>query len=189
MICAVCCGTKREVEIDCPGSCAYLKSGREYESERKEINSELIARARAFNQSFLNEYGPFLELSSRVVAEERLSSPWLVDADVAEVYKALQATMKTLSSGIYYETMPEGNAGQSLFRKLKAFFDTLMSPGPEAQHRPLRVSEILGLLDFLLLAVSINSSGRPRSRQYLDWVAQASGMTQPPAESSRLILP
>jgi len=189
MICAVCCGTKREVEIDCPGSCVHLKAGRSYESERKQIDSELVARAKAFNQNFLNEYGPFLEMLSRAVAEERHSSPWLVDADVMEVYKALNATMKTLSGGIYYETLPQGTAGQSLFRKLKVFLDALMSPAPEAQHRPLRVSEILGLLDFLLLAVSLNSSGRPRSRQYLDWVTQASGVSEPPAESSRLILP
>jgi hypothetical protein len=189
MICAVCCGTKREVEIDCPGSCVHLQAGREYESERQQIDPELIARAKPFNQTFLNEYGPFLELLGRALAEERPTSPWLVDAEVAEVYKALHATMKTLSGGIYYETLPEGNAGLSLFRKLKAVLDSLMSPAPDARHRPLRVSEILALLDFLLLAVSINSSGRPRSRQYLDWVTRASGLPEPPAESSRLILP
>jgi hypothetical protein len=32
-ICAVCCGTKREIEIDCPSNCAYLRSGRDYEAE------------------------------------------------------------------------------------------------------------------------------------------------------------
>lgn len=189
MICAICCGTKREVEIDCPGSCVHLRAGRSYESDRKQLDSEVLVRAKAFDQSFLNEYGRFLELLSRAVAEERLDSPWLVDADVTEVYKALKATMTTLSGGIYYETLPEGNAGQSLFRRLKAFLDALMSPVPEAQHRPLRVTEILSLLEFLLLAVSVNSSGRPRSRQYLDWVTQASGMSEPPVESSRLILP
>jgi hypothetical protein len=188
-ICAVCCGTKREVEIDCPGSCVHLQAGRLYESERKELDPELIARAKAFNQSFLTEYGHFLELLSRAVAEERFASPWLVDADVMEVYKALKATMTTLAGGIHYETLPEATSGQSLFRKLKSFLDALMSPSPEAPHRPLRVTEILGLLDFLLLAVSVNSSGRPRSRQYLDWVTRASGLVQPPAESSRLILP
>jgi hypothetical protein len=177
------------VEIDCPGSCVHLKAGRSYESDRKPLDSELVARAKAFDQSFLNEYGHFLEALSRAVAEERLTSAWLVDADVMAVYKALHATMRTLSGGIYYETLPEGTAGLSLFRKLKTFLDELMSPGPDAPHRPLRISEIVSLLDFLVLAVGVNSSGRPRSRQYLDWVTQASGMPAPPAESSRLILP
>ena len=189
MICAVCCGTKREVEIDCPGSCVHLKAGRSYESERKNPNAEILSRAKAFNQSFFNEYGFLLELLSRSVAEERTTSPWLVDVDVLEVYKALSATMKTLSGGIYYETLPEGNARVSLFRKLKVFLDNLMSPSPDAQHRSLCVTEVLTLLEFLLLAVNVNSSGRPRSRQYLDWVTAASGLAEPPSESSRLILP
>jgi hypothetical protein len=189
MICAVCCGTKREVEIDCPGSCPHLRAGRSYEFERKQLDSELLARAKVFNQSFFNEYGYFLEMLSRAVAEERFASPWLMDADVREVYKALEATMKTLSGGIYCETLPEGPAGQSLFLNLRRLLEGLMSPDSEAQHRSLRVSEILSLLDFLLLAVSVNSSGRPRSRQYLDWVSAASGLSEPPTESSRLILP
>ena len=33
-ICPVCCGTKREVEIDCPSDCVYLHAGREYESSK-----------------------------------------------------------------------------------------------------------------------------------------------------------
>lgn len=188
-ICAVCCATKREVEIDCPGSCVHLKSGRSYDAERSQLDPEIVARAKPFNQHFLNEYGPLLELLSRVVAEERLTSPWLLDADVKKVYEALSATMKTLDSGIFYETLPESSATLSLYRRLKSFLDNFMSPPPEAQHRPLRVAEILSLLDFLHLAVTINSSGRPRSRQYLDWVTAASGMQPPSTESSRLIVP
>jgi hypothetical protein len=188
-ICAVCCGTKREVEIECPGSCVYLKTGSSYEADRKPVDAELLVRVRSFPQSFLNEYGPFLEMISRLVSEERLTSPWLVDIDVMSVYKALTATMKTLSGGIYYETLPDSSGQLALFRRLKALLDILMSPPPEAQHRPLKVSEILDMLAFLLLAATLNSSGRPKSRQYLDWLAAASGMAEPPASSSRLILP
>ena len=188
-ICAVCCGTKREIEIECPGSCVHLKAGREYESDKKPVDTELLVRVRSFPQSFLNEYGPFLEMISRLVAEERLTSPWLVDIDVMEVYKALTATMKTLSGGIYYETLPESSAQLSLFRRVKTFLDVLMAPPAEARHRALKVSEILDMLAFLLLAATLNSSGRPKSRQYLDWLAAASGMAEPRASTSRLILP
>jgi len=54
-ICAVCCGMKREVEIDCPGSCVHLKAGRSYESDRKQIDAEIVTRAKPFNQHFMNE--------------------------------------------------------------------------------------------------------------------------------------
>lgn len=120
--------------------------------------------------------------------EERLAAPWLVDADVADVFRALSATMKTLSSGIYYETLPETPARHGLFKKLKAMLDAMMAPS-DSQQRALRVSETLEVLDFLQLSLAANTSGRPRSRQYLDWITGMSGLAAPSVESSRLILP
>jgi hypothetical protein len=187
-ICAVCCGTKREVEIDCPASCVHLQAGRSYESTRKPTDPNLVARARSVRESFFSEYGPIVEALGKAVAEERYASPWLVDLDVAEVYRALTATMKTLSSGLYYETVPEGPARIALFRKLKEILDGLMSPA-DSHHRTLRVSEVLEILDFLMLSFAANSSERPKSRQYLDWLCAMAGMAAPPPESSRLILP
>jgi len=125
----------------------------------------------------------------QVLAQQRLESPWILDSDARMVYEALAATMKTLSSGIYYETLPDGPVRIALFRNLKTLLDRLMSPGAEAHHRVLRVSEVLSILDFLILAVDANSSGRPKSRRYLDWVSATSGIAEPPPESSRLILP
>jgi hypothetical protein len=186
-ICAVCCGTKREVEIDCPSSCVYLQAGRSYESERKTFDPSLAARARSLKENFLTEYGPILQTLAVAVAEARYAAPWMVDQDVDDIYQALKATMKTLSSGIYYETLPEGPAKVALFRKLKEIFDALSTPSDA--HRVLRVSEVQEILDFLLLSIQANSSGRPRSRQYLDWICSMSGVAPPPAESSRLIIP
>jgi hypothetical protein len=187
-ICAVCCGTHREIDIDCPSSCVYLKTGTSYQSERKPIDGSLYARVQSFGVEFVEQYGPVLATIGQAVTEERASSTWLVDSDVAEVYKALSTTMKTLSSGIYYETLPEGPIRLALFRRLKGLVEALMEPA-NAETRRLRVSEIQNILDFLLLTVAMNSSGRPRSRQYLDWIAAASGAQASPADSPRLIIP
>src|SRR5262245_12693486 len=78
-ICAVCCGIKREVEIDCPSSCIHLQSGRSYESERKPLDPQLVARVRSYGENFLNQYGPALDALGSALADERLASPWLVD--------------------------------------------------------------------------------------------------------------
>jgi len=187
-ICAVCCGTHREIDIDCPSSCVYLKAGTSYESDRKPIDATLYARVQSFGVEFIQHYGPVLGMIGQAVTQERESSTWLVDNDVDEVYKALSATMKTLSSGIYYETLPDGPIRLSLFRKLKGIFDALMEPSG-AEPRRLRVSEVLNILDFLILTVALNSSGRPRSRQYLGWIAEASGGVASPENPSRLIIP
>jgi hypothetical protein len=186
-ICSVCCGTHREIDIDCPGSCIHLKTGSTYESERKPIDQAIASRVQNFGADFVQHYGPILALVGQAVAEERRGSAWLVDADVAEVYKALAATMKTLSSGIYYESVPENPIQGALFRRLKGVLDALMESS--GTQRALRVAEVLNILDFLGLTVVLNSSGRPKSRQYLDWIALASRVPESPSESSRLIIP
>src|SRR5262245_13045111 len=104
-ICAVCCGTKREVEIDCPSSCVYLKASRSYELDKPVGERELLAKMQKYDQRFVEKHHHVLAAISGNVAEERLSSPWLVDKDVVESYKALASTMRTLSSGIYYESL------------------------------------------------------------------------------------
>ena len=186
-ICPVCCGTHREVTIDCPTSCVHLKAGQSYESERKPIDHALLTRVQGFGTPFVQQYGHILAAVGQAVTEERRTSNWLVDADVAEVYKALGATLKTLASGIYYESLPDGAIRQSLFRRLKSMLDSLMESSDS--RKALRISEVLSILDFLALTVALNSSGRPKSRQYLDWIAAASGAASPATEPSRLIIP
>jgi hypothetical protein len=177
------------VEIDCPSSCPHLKAGRSYESEKRVPDPEVAARVQAFDPGFVQRYNPILDALTFAVAEERVQSPWLVDGDVIEVYKGLHTTMKTLSSGIYYETVPEGSIRQALFRRLKSVLDSLMTPSPEAQQQTLKVTEALQVLDFLRFVATANSNARPKSRQYLDWISGMAGLMEPSNEASRLILP
>src|SRR5262249_34968370 len=188
-ICAVCCGTKREVEIDCPSSCPHLIAGRSYEAEKRIPDPELVQKVEKYSNDFVYRYAPILDSISRSVVEERLQSPWLVDNDVVEVYKSLSATMKTLSSGIYYETLPDGPVQLSLFLRLKAQLDELIQPSANADKSILKVSEAVDVLDFLTFAVQANSSVRPRSRRYLDWLSQMSGVAPAAEQPSGLILP
>src|SRR5216117_1171423 len=55
-ICAVCCGTKREVEIDCPSSCSYLKASRSYESEKPVLDPQVSSKVRNYDESFIERY-------------------------------------------------------------------------------------------------------------------------------------
>ena len=188
-ICAVCCGMKREVEIDCPSSCSYLKASRSYEAEKRIPDAELAAKVQKYDQTFIYRYNQMLNAITSAVGEERLNSPWLVDNDLIEVYKALTATMKTLSSGIHYEALPDGPVRLSLFRRVKATLDELMGPDPNADRRVLKVSEAIDVLDFLTFAAQMNSSIRPRSRRYLDWISEMSGLSPQAQQSSGLIIP
>jgi hypothetical protein len=186
-ICAVCCGTKREIEIDCPSSCGYLKASRSYEAEKPVVDSELAAKVRKYDERFFNQYQDLLNAANRAIAEERLDFPWLVDSDVVEALKALRTTMQTLSTGLYYESLPDSTVRVALFRKLKQLFDKQMQP-ESADDRPLKVSEAIDVLDFLTFAALVNSGVRPRSRRYLDWICETFGYEQP-RQSSGLIIP
>jgi len=188
-ICAVCCGSKREVEIDCPSSCPHLIAGRTYEAEKRVPDPELANKVEKYSSDFIYRFSPVLDAISRSVVEERLKSPWLVDNDVIEVYRSLSATMKTLSSGIYYETLPEGTVRIALFRRLKVQIDELMQPSPNADRRILKASEAVDVLDFLTVAAQANSGIRPKSRRYLDWLNSMAGVATPSEQSSGLILP
>jgi hypothetical protein len=168
-ICPTCCGTKREVEIDCPSDCAYLKQGRRYETNLNPIGTETPHRE--FSQQFRHRYGVVITTLAQVILEERVGNPSLLDADVREVLEALKATTKTLSSGIHYETLPQGGAAaMSLYRGLKSLVDEMMRPHGLTDDA-LRVSEAPDVLDFIVVSVDLHSGGRPKSRRYLDWLS------------------
>jgi hypothetical protein len=188
-ICAVCCGTRREVEIDCPSSCPYLKASRSYELEKPIPDPELAAKVQRFGEDFLEKYYGFLDMLTLAIIAERMNSAWLVDHDVIEVLKTLRATFKTLSGGIYYESLPDGPVRQALSRRLKELLDQMMQPDPAADRRTLKISEAMDILDFLTVMVQLNSSVRPKSRRYLDWISEKYAGQMPAQQSSGLIIP
>jgi len=147
-----------------------------------------LVKIRKYDDAFVHRFHHVLDMINNAVVQERMASPWLVDRDVVEVYKAVAATMRTLSSGIYYESLPAGPVRLALFRRLKDAFDDLMKPDSAGDHPVLKASEAAEVLDFATLAAQMNSTVRPRSRRYLDWLSETFGYP-PPQQSSGLILP
>ena len=187
LICPVCCGTKREVEIDCPSDCRYLQTGRAYEWERGGSGRPLPGQ-RQFNEQFFYSHGELIASVASALLEERSALPGLVDQDAREAFKALQATMKTLDAGIYYETLPvAGGGATAIYRRLKGVLDEWLQPG-SPDREAAKVSDVLAVIDFMIATSDFHSSERPRSRRYLDWLR---GMVPDsgPDESSRLIVP
>ncbi len=171
-ICSVCCGTEREVSIDCPSDCPYLIAARQYDLERREIDWAKV---------------PFHETkipSSFVVAHERLllalsyatclyarENPQLVDSDVATSLESLAETYRTLSSGIYYEKPPDYALQRGLYEALKAAVQDYKKV--EAQQLGLsntRDGEIRDATIFLAQLGATRSNGRPKGRAYLDFL-------------------
>ena len=120
-ICAVCCGTKRLVQIQCPSDCSYLSVARDHPPaavlRQQQHDFGLLVRiSRDFNDrqsrlfvivtTFLNGY-PVQDLQP------------LIDDDVAEAAAALAATFETASRGVIYEHRPASLPAERLVSTLK----------------------------------------------------------------------
>jgi len=186
-ICASCCGSKREVEIDCPSSCYYLVAGRAYEGDQRVPDPELVLHVQRLGERFVDRRSHILSAVCSAIVEERISSPWLVDTDVIEAFKSLNTTMKTLASGIYYETLPESSVQASLFRRLKTLFDEFMQP--QMSENMLKASDVVDVLNFLTVSATLNANSRPRSRQYLDFLNSMAPPKSAERQTGNLIIP
>jgi hypothetical protein len=164
-------------------------AGRVYESDRRIPDPQLESAVQKFDKSFTYRHAPVLNAVCLAICEERTAAPWLLDTDVIEVLKDLAKTMKTLSSGIYYESLPESVVQVSLFHRLKRLFDGFMQPQPQSLEPSLKVSDAIDVLSFLTYFATVNSNSRPRSRQYLDLLNTMAERTAQENRAGNLIVP
>lgn len=124
-ICAVCCGTKRLVEIACPADCAYLGAAEKHPAaavrRRQEQDIGLLMSALGrLSQGQLQLYFVVQAFILRFVPEGTLAR--LVDADVAEAAGALASTLETAERGVVYEHRCASAVAEELRRALRGFF-------------------------------------------------------------------
>jgi hypothetical protein len=189
-ICPVCCGTKREVEIDCPSNCVYLQVGREYESDRMARSGQLPQRtSRLWQEAFISRYyGVFLSLWE-IILEERTRFPELLDRDVQDTFDSLIQTYETLDKGIYYETLPSSILQRSLYSSLKSFLEA-QDKEFDISHQRLKTDTILDCLRFQKELAASVVLPRPKSRAYLDHIHEMlSDSKTSVGEQPRIILP
>jgi hypothetical protein len=120
-ICAICCGTKRLVEIRCPDDCSYLLAAREHPSastvrQQQRDTGLLLHSIRDLNQQ---QAELFFLLNTFLLRYEPPGLNPLIDADVAEAAAALAGTFETASRGVIYEHRPAGLPADRLAAALK----------------------------------------------------------------------
>lgn len=183
----MCCGTKREIEIDCPSDCAYLHAGRSFRSEREPARQPSRSRMQ-YDEKFFSRHAPVIATLAKVIVEERNRTPNIVDNDSIQAYLSLKSTLETLSNGLYYETAPENNVvAAALFRRMKESVDQMMLPNKDGPL--LTIIDALNVVDFMISTAEFHSSGRPKTREYLDWLATMLPQASKQKEHSGLIVP
>ena len=120
-ICAVCCGTKRLVQISCPSDCAWLLSAREHppatvvRQQQRDVGL-LVRFMRDFSERQSQLFFLIAAFLARYEAPE-LQAP--LDDDVAEAMGSLAATFETASRGLIYDHRPASVLAERLTAALK----------------------------------------------------------------------
>ena len=187
-ICSVCCGTKREVEIDCPSDCIYLWSGREYESRRTLPPGQEAQRTeRLWQDEFiLSHTGTFVKMWGSIISVRR-QFPEIVDSDLQSAVESLIQTYQTLDKGIYYETLPAKSLQKEFYLALKSVFE---SAERESELSRLKTGTILDCLNFHKEMGQAMVFSRPKSRAFLDRIEEMyRSSASNPVEEPRIVTP
>ena len=105
-ICSLCCGTEREVSVDCPLECEFLREARRREKPPEPSAAELPNRDIQVSERLLRDNEPLLAFLSVTIFQTAMQVPGVVDHDVLDALDGLIRTYRSLQSGVYYESRP-----------------------------------------------------------------------------------
>jgi hypothetical protein len=128
VICPVCCGTKRLVEIRCPDDCVYLASSRRHPAASVQRQHELdVALLLPAMTAFTDRQSRFFFMFQAIALRHRGGAlrP-LLDADVAEAAATSAATLETASRGVIYEHAPATLNAQELSGAFRHAFEEIV---------------------------------------------------------------
>ena len=187
-ICPPCCGREREVSIECPFDCVYLQEAHRYELERAEPPTQLPYAAHDVPRDFLHEKEPFIGGLSHWLMRSALNNPGVVDADLRTTLDALIRTYETLSSGLVYETLPEGPLRVNLYRELQKFVeDWRKQESQRTGLEAIRDGDVLRSLVFLGRLAQAHDNHRPRGKAFVSFLRRVFPETTT-QQSQRLII-
>jgi len=191
-ICAVCCGTEREVSIDCPSDCSYLIAAHRYEDgHQRALPPDTPLLDETISQDIVYTHQQLMAALAFSIAKFCAVHPDAVDTDVLAAIQSLAQTYKTLTSGIIYEKPPNAPLPRELYGALTAFLSEVKKQQAErAGSVVLKDSEVFYLLVFLYRMGLLRSNGRRRSRRFIEFLrGQFPQSPELQREESRIIVP
>ena len=188
-ICALCCGTEREVTLACPLECEYLREAHRREKPVPVPEAQLANPDIVVNEDFIRSHEEFLLFCIYSLVQAALRTSGAVDSDVVEALEALVQTHRTLEAGLYYESRAQNTIAAGVQRSFAASLADYQKLRTEREHlSPVRNAEILAILVFLHRLAQQNQNGRPRGRMYLDLLLQMTPEPGVEAQAPSIIL-
>jgi hypothetical protein len=190
-ICAVCCGTEREVTIDCPVDCSYLISAHRYEDEhQRAIPEDTPLLDVKVPPDLIHLHQQLMGALAFSIAKFCTTHLEATDPDVLAALQALAETHKIMISGIYYEAQPSGLTSREIYAAVNSFLAELKQQVQQAGRPGPKDTDIFHLLVFLYRMGLLRTNGRPRSRRYVEFLrGQFPQSQEVKREESRIIVP
>jgi hypothetical protein len=190
-ICAVCCGTEREISIDCPADCGYLISAHRYEHQHpRALPADTPLLDVRIGPDTVRSHGQFLSAIAFTIAKSCAGQPSATDPDVLAALRALAESYKTLLSGLVYEQPPAVPVQRELYDALAVFLNEAKQPSAQPQFGSVNENDIFQLLVFLFRMGLLRTNGRSRSRRFIEFLrGQFPGAQELKREQSRIIVP
>ena len=197
-ICAQCCGEQREVTLDCPSDCPYLQQARVHEKPRSadEFDAASLFLQIEISDQFTYEREHLLMGLSYALAKASHADRTLNDRDLIAALSAMATRYERLvNSGLHYE-QPLTSAAQ---HAVAIQVEEMVKQYREAEQKQLgytnlRDGDVLKALVFLVRLGHGRTSGRPKSRAFIDFLCaqfpeKQSVIAGPQDAGSRIILP
>ena len=194
-ICPQCCGEQREILLDCPSDCIYLRQAHEHEKPRslEHLDPGALFPQVEIDQRFLREREHLILGLSYAMARAAGEDHAMRDPDLISVLTALARNYETLAnSGLHYEMPITSLVGQALASEIqKNIREYRDEERKHLGYSRLRDTEVFTVLVFLVRMAWTHTSGRPKSRAFVDFLLHqfpaSSRATSEPA--GRLIVP
>lgn len=193
-ICAIDCGTEREVTIDCPSDCTYLIAAHRWEESHPKpftIGDSLFPDV-DLREDLVQSRQDVLSGLIFTVLHYAAGEPALRDSEIFTAVGALAETYRTLVAGIYYEKPPQTPVAAGLYAFLAKYVEEEKKHLPQgaAASQLLKDTDIFHTLVFFLRFSQLHSNGRPRSRAFLEFLRTRFPLGPGPAkEEPRIIVP
>ncbi len=197
-ICPQCCGEQREVTLECPSECVYLQQARAHEKPRsaEELKDQELFLSVEIPEQFLYEREHLVIGLSYALAKRARAERGLNDRDLIAALTSLCKSYETrVNSGLHYESASASLSQQGVVAEIQ----NMVKEYREAEQKHLgysrlRDSDVLRALVFLVRMAHGRTSGRPKSRAFVDFVLaqfpeNKSAIAAPDEVGSRIVMP
>ena len=140
-ICAVCCATKRLVEIACPEDCRFLESSQRHPAAvvKRQIDHDLSLLMTTVGRLSEQQLQLFFVLQSMILSYQPEGIGRISDIDVAGATGALAGTLETASKGVIFDEALASIPAEGLRRALKPGIDELAKGGGARASREVAI--------------------------------------------------